>query len=349
MLAVLGIGKPGQKILDLGTGTGVLARAFAKRGAVVTGVDIAANQIAAAKALAAQQGLDIAFQVSPAEAIDFPDASFDVISSGQSWLYFDASVMIPKVLRLLTAEGYLVLTHLLWLAQKDPIAARSEELVLKYNPDWGGAGYLGRMPPVAMWAREHFDLRTFHVMEEPIEFTREAWQGRIRACRGIGASLSPEAVEKFDAEHGKLLEAIAPPTFTVLHQMTIHVYAKKGAPTVPRLLEDAYRAFNNRDIDAALATMHADVEWPNGMEGGTVHGHQGVRDYWTRQWGVIDPHVEPLRIETDSAGRAVVDVHQIVRDLAGRVVKDEMVQHVYLVEGGLIRSMEIRKPLAPRS
>ena len=227
LLAALGIGRPGQRILDLGTGTGVLARAFASRGAVVTGVDIAANQIAAARALAAQQGLDVAFQVCPAEAIDFPDASFDVISSGSSWLYFDASVMIPKVLRLLTAEGGLVLTHLLWLAHKDPIALGSEELVLKYNPDWGGAGYKGTMPPVAEWAREHFNLRTFHAMEEPLEFTREAWQGRIRASRGIGASLSPDDVEKFDAEHGKLLEAIAPPTFTVLHQMTIHVYVRK--------------------------------------------------------------------------------------------------------------------------
>ena len=348
VLAALGIGKPGQRILDLGTGTGVLARAFAQRGAVVTGVDIAANQIAAAKALAAQQGLDIAFQVSAAEAIDFPDALFDVISAGQSWLYFDASVMIPKVLRLLTAEGCLAITHLLWLAHKDPIARRSEELVLKYNPDWGGAGYQGTMPPVAPWSREQFDVRTFHVMEEPLAFTREAWQGRIRASRGIGASLPAEDVEKFDAEHGKLLEAIAPPTFTVLHQMTIHVYVRKAATTVHRLLENAYRAFNARDIDSALATMHADVEWPNGMEGGSVHGHNGVRDYWTRQWGMIDPRVEPVRIETDAAGRAVVDVHQIVRDRAGNVVKDEMVQHVYLVEGGFIRTMRIRKPSAPR-
>jgi SAM-dependent methyltransferase len=103
--------------------------------------------------------------------------------------------------------------------------------------------------------------------------TREAWQGRIRASRGIGASLPAEDVEKFDAEHGKLLEAIAPPTFAVPHQMTIHVYVRKAATTVHRLLENAYRAFNARAIDSALATMHADVEWPNGMEGGSVHGH----------------------------------------------------------------------------
>jgi hypothetical protein len=69
-------------------------------------------------------------------------------------------------------------------------------------------------------------------MEEPLEFTREAWQGRIRACRGIGASLSPEDVERFDADHRKLLEATAPDAFSVLHQMTIHVYVRKnGRPS----------------------------------------------------------------------------------------------------------------------
>ena len=114
--------------------------------------------------------------------------------------------------------------------------------------------------------------------------------------------------------------------------------------TERRLLQNAYAAFNARDIEAALAAMHADVEWPNGMEGGSVHGHSGVRDYWTRQWGLISPHVEPLRFDTDEAGRIVVDVRQIVRDRAGNIMADEMVQHVYLFEDDLVRSMEIRKP-----
>jgi SAM-dependent methyltransferase len=231
VLAALGVGRPGQRILDLGTGTGVLARAFAKRGSVVTGADIAANQIAAAQALAAQEGLDIVFRVCPAEAIEFPDASFDLISAGQSWLYFDVAVMVPKVLRLLTMNGSLVLTHLVWLPHKDRIAQQTEALVLQYNPDWKGAGYAGTMPPIHSWARDHFDLRTFHVAEVPLEFTREAWRGRIRACRGIGASLAVDEVERFDEAHRTLLETIAPDTFTVLHHMTIHVYMKKGAIT----------------------------------------------------------------------------------------------------------------------
>jgi hypothetical protein len=108
------------------------------------------------------------------------------------------------------------------------------------------------------------------------------------------------------------------------------------------LIEHAYAAFNARDIDAALSAMHPDVDWANGMEGGRVLGHAAVRDYWTRQWQMIDPHVEPVGFSDDDAGRVVVDVHQVVRDLGGKVISDRMVQHVYTMDGGLVRRMEIR-------
>jgi hypothetical protein len=109
------------------------------------------------------------------------------------------------------------------------------------------------------------------------------------------------------------------------------------------LIKKAYAAFNVRDIDGALATMTPDVNWPNGMEGGTVHGHDGVRAYWTRQWGVLDPHVEPKKIETDSSGRIVVRVHQVVHEVSGKLLLDRMVEHVYTLKNGLIQSMEIRE------
>jgi hypothetical protein len=80
------------------------------------------------------------------------------------------------------------------------------------------------------------------------------------------------------------------------------------------------------------------------MEGGVVHGHDGVRAYWTRQWTLVDPHVEPLRFGRDDANRAVVRVHQVVRDLAGTVRSDRLVEHVYVVADGRVRSMEIREP-----
>ena len=118
---------------------------------------------------------------------------------------------------------------------------------------------------------------------------------------------------------------------------------KESMSTAREVLTEAYDAFNARDIERALATMHADVEWPNGMEGGYVHGHDGVRDYWSRQWRLIDPHVEPRRFTTSDTGHVVVDVHQVVRDRSGKILTDQMVQHIYLIEGGLIRHMEIRK------
>jgi hypothetical protein len=107
------------------------------------------------------------------------------------------------------------------------------------------------------------------------------------------------------------------------------------------ILIAAYREFNARSIDAVLALMHPDVVWPNGMEGGYVHGHDEVRAYWTRQWGIVDPHVDPLKIETDAEGRAVVEVHQIVRDLAGKILVDTIVYHAYGIRAGLIERMEI--------
>jgi hypothetical protein len=109
------------------------------------------------------------------------------------------------------------------------------------------------------------------------------------------------------------------------------------------LLQRAYAAFNARDIDSALATMKPDVVWPNGMEGGVVHGHQGVRAYWTRQWGILNPHVDPVEFEEDDSGRIVVQVHQIVHDVSGKLLLDRMVEHVYTIEDGLIRTMDIRE------
>ena len=109
------------------------------------------------------------------------------------------------------------------------------------------------------------------------------------------------------------------------------------------LLKRAYAAFNGRDLDGALATMKPDVEWPNGMEGGTVHGHDGVRAYWTRQWGMIDPHVDPVTFKQDESGRIVVGVHQVIRELDGKVLFDRMVEHIYSLEDGLIRGMTIRE------
>jgi hypothetical protein len=107
------------------------------------------------------------------------------------------------------------------------------------------------------------------------------------------------------------------------------------------LLITAYRDFNARNIDAVLALMHPNVQWANGMEGGHVYGRDAVRAYWTRQWTILDPHVEPLRIEADEAGRFVVEVHQVVHDTKGTLIVDTIVHHAYRIRNGLIERMDI--------
>ena len=115
------------------------------------------------------------------------------------------------------------------------------------------------------------------------------------------------------------------------------------APGSTELLERAYAAFNARDLEGALATMTPDVVWPNGMEGGVVHGHEGVRAYWTRQWSQLNPRVDPVAIRDEQDGSMVVDVHQVVRDLEGNLLVDHMVQHVYSIQDDLIVRMDIRE------
>jgi hypothetical protein len=106
------------------------------------------------------------------------------------------------------------------------------------------------------------------------------------------------------------------------------------------LLQTLYEAFNARDIELALSGMHPDVEWANGMEGGTVHGRSGVRDYWTRQWQMINPRVDPQRFTGDAA-QVFVEVHQVVRDLEGKIQSDQMVRHLFLFEERLVKAFKI--------
>ncbi|GAB2558464.1 nuclear transport factor 2 family protein [Spirosoma aerophilum] len=107
------------------------------------------------------------------------------------------------------------------------------------------------------------------------------------------------------------------------------------------LINQAYQAFNTRNIDGVLALMLPDVQWPNGWEGGYVHGHDDVRAYWTRQWQEIDPSVTPLSIRSTPDGQIEVLVHQLIHDKKGNVLSDGMVKHIYTIEGDKIKRMVI--------
>jgi hypothetical protein len=108
-----------------------------------------------------------------------------------------------------------------------------------------------------------------------------------------------------------------------------------------QLLRAAYAAFNARDIDAALTLMAADVTWPKAFKGGFVHGPDEIRAYWTEQWSEIDPQVEPTAFYPENVSQVLVDVHQVVRNLAGSVLADQHVGHRFTIRNGLIQAMEV--------
>jgi hypothetical protein len=110
---------------------------------------------------------------------------------------------------------------------------------------------------------------------------------------------------------------------------------------VKAIIEQAYSAFNKRDIDGALALMTEDVSWPKASEGGRVVGREEIRAYWTRQWGEFDGHVEPLAITEEGERRVRVRVHQIVRNLEGNVLSDSEVLHIFTMNRGLIAAMDL--------
>ncbi len=211
----LGLCKKGQKVLDLGTGTGVLPFRLFKYGADFTGVDIAQNQIEHAKRLAQEKNMDISFLCSPAEELQFPDNTFDVVTACQCFFYFDPKLLLPKLSKMLKPGGRFAILYMEWLPEEDLVAGETEKLVLKYNPSWSGNGETRHQVPVP--ETELFTVEESLVFDLEVPFTWESWGGRIKACRGIGASLSEEEIHAFDQEHQALLQKITPQEFKILH------------------------------------------------------------------------------------------------------------------------------------
>lgn len=115
------------------------------------------------------------------------------------------------------------------------------------------------------------------------------------------------------------------------------------------VIEQAYSAFNSRDIDTVLALMAEDVSWPKASEGGKVIGKEEVRAYWTRQWSEFDPHVEPLTISEEKGGKICVRVHQLVKSLQGDVLSDSEVLHVFTMHNRLIAAMDLGDEADPNA
>ena len=217
----------GQKVLDLGTGTGVLPRNLYRYGAEWTGTDISENQIEQARILSKDVKID--YYAVAAEQIRFPDNYFDVITACQCFWYFDHEQLMSNLSRMLKCGARLLVLYMAWLPYEDRIAGASEKLVLKYNPQWSGAGETIHPIEIPACYLENFE-RTYH--EEyllKVPFTRESWHGRMKACRGIGASLTDEEISLWEGEHKEFLERIAPPQFDVLHYGAIAELRRKSS------------------------------------------------------------------------------------------------------------------------
>ena len=217
----------GQRVLDLGTGTGVLPRNMYKYEAEWTGTDISPEQIEQARILATASKMKIDFQAVPTEQLEFQARSFDVITACQCFWYFDHEKVMPKLAELLKTDGKLLILYMAWLPYEDRLAGASEELILKYSPTWSGAGETRHPIWIPDIAYEYFEMEDHEEYDLMVPFTKESWHGRMRACRGVGASLSEEELARWDREHRELLHRIAPEQFEVSHYAALTVLRKR--------------------------------------------------------------------------------------------------------------------------
>ena len=221
----------GQNVLDIGTGTGVLPRNLYSFGAKWTGCDISENQIEYAKILAKQNDMDINFFTCATENLIssklFQTNSFDVITACQCFFYFNHQAIVDDFCNLLKPNGKILVLYMTWLPFEDKIAKASEDLVLKYNPTWSGKGETVHPIFIPDCYKSKFEITHSEEFLLYVPFTQENWHGRIKACRGIGASLSKEQILLWENEHKSLLEKIAPKTFTIKHYGAIAELTKK--------------------------------------------------------------------------------------------------------------------------
>jgi len=225
-LAALGIIRAGMTALDLGTGTGTVARGMARNGLEVTGLDKSAALMEQAKILDAEAGVAIRYVERTAEATGFADHSVDVVTAGQCWHWFKRDEAAKEARRILRPGGHLVICHFDWLVLPGNLCDATENLIRKYNPAWNLGGRWRYYPWIGDLADAGFIKLESFSFDEETPYTHEAWRGRVRASAGIGASsMSPEKIAEFDAELARILTERFPEPMTVLHR----IYAAIGA------------------------------------------------------------------------------------------------------------------------
>jgi SAM-dependent methyltransferase len=199
--------QPDDNVLDLGTGTGTIARGLALRGCRATGLDPNQHLLTEAARLDREAALGITYVEGRAEATGLPSQSFDVVTAGQCWHWFDRPRTVTEVARVLVPGGRLIIAHFDWLPLRDNVVTMTERLIEQHNPAWHLGNTSGLYPPwltdVAEGGFENCETFSFDL---DVPYSHEAWRGRIRASAGVGASLPAADVERFDAELASVLK-----------------------------------------------------------------------------------------------------------------------------------------------
>ncbi|MCH8845098.1 MAG: class I SAM-dependent methyltransferase, partial [SAR324 cluster bacterium] len=201
-----GVGLSGQRLLDLGTGTGSLARQFAARGCTVAGLDPSEPMLEQARALDAEAGASVDYRLGRAEETGFPDESFDVVAAGQCWHWFDRPAAGAEAYRILRPGGKMVIAHFDWIRLPGNVVEATEEVITAFNPKWYPGRGAGIYPKwYADLSIAGFTALESFTFDEAAIYSNEAWRGRVRASAGVAASLSKEEVERFDRDLADVL------------------------------------------------------------------------------------------------------------------------------------------------
>lgn len=223
----LGLAVERRTVVDLGTGTGTLARGFAARGARAIGIDRSTGMLAAAVTLR-DVGTDLHFVRARAEATPLRDVSADLICAGQCWHWFDRAAAAAEVRRVLVPGGHALIAYFSYLPEPGSLGAATEDIVLRYQPGWEWAGKDGRYPEVladltAAGLERVAELD--YVLD--VRFTHESWRGRFRACNGV-LTLPAEQIAAFDRDLARLLAASYPEPLEVPHRVYAILARKAG-------------------------------------------------------------------------------------------------------------------------
>ncbi len=215
MLNSFGVGKSEQKILDIGTGTGILPMNMKRFGGNYTGVDLSMEMVEQAKLVIP----NINFICADAHHLPFEDNSFDIVTALQCWVYFDKEKLLPELHRVLKKDGNLYILFLTWLPDEDEIIRKSFAIIKRYNPNW--SGFMKRSDRLDFhWLTKDFQVETVMKRDFRLPFSRESWCDRMVASRGVGATLTEEEISGFRDDLWEML-CHEDENFTVLHEGVI--------------------------------------------------------------------------------------------------------------------------------